>query len=116
MSEVILEAKDLKKHYPIRAGVPDQGAAIDLTNVNLYNGYDYNQLLRNIAATGVDPYDPRFGKNIFIGKYRRVETQSDRDSIRRSGIRSSQCLRILPSFPASGNSLARFAISFTQGD
>ena len=36
---------------------------INLSNVNLYNGYDYNQLLKNIAATGVDPYDPRFGKS-----------------------------------------------------
>ena len=32
------------------------------------------------------------------------------------GIRSSRCLCILPIFPDSGNSLATFAINFTQGD
>jgi hypothetical protein len=44
------------------AGSGYRAAAINLSNVNLYNGYDYNQLLSNIAATGVDPYDPRFGR------------------------------------------------------
>lgn len=35
-------------------------AAINLTNVNLYNGYDYRALLNAKFANGVDPYDPRY--------------------------------------------------------
>jgi hypothetical protein len=45
------------------AGSGYRAAAINLSNVNLFNGYDYQTLLRNIAATGVDPYDPRYGKS-----------------------------------------------------
>jgi hypothetical protein len=37
-------------------------AFIDLHDVNLFQGYDYASMLKAIEATGVNPYDPRFGK------------------------------------------------------
>jgi len=37
-------------------------AWIDLSQTNLFKGYDYSGMLKSIAATGVDPYDARFGK------------------------------------------------------
>jgi hypothetical protein len=41
-------------------GVPDAGAAIDLTNVNLNNGYNYRQMIE-ATSKGRNAYDPRFG-------------------------------------------------------
>ena len=42
------------------AGVPDAGAAIDLTNVNLNNGYNYRQMIER-TSKGQNAYDPRYG-------------------------------------------------------
>ncbi|WP_321472690.1 TonB-dependent receptor [uncultured Paludibaculum sp.] len=39
----------------------DPASALDLTNTNLFNGYDYLGMLKSIASTGKDPYDPRYG-------------------------------------------------------
>lgn len=36
-------------------------AFIDLSGTNLFNGYDYKSMLSQIANTGENPYDPRFG-------------------------------------------------------
>jgi len=36
-------------------------AFIDLSNTNLFQGYNYNAMLQGIAAAGQNPYDPRFG-------------------------------------------------------
>jgi len=36
-------------------------AFIDLSHTNLFQGYDYKSMLSSIAATGANPYDPRFG-------------------------------------------------------
>jgi len=36
-------------------------AFIDLSESNLFQGYDYKAMLNAIAATGQNPYDPRFG-------------------------------------------------------
>jgi len=36
-------------------------AQLDLSKVNLFQGFDYAAMLKSIAATGVNPYDPRFG-------------------------------------------------------
>jgi len=36
-------------------------ALINLSKVNLYQGFDYKAMLGAIAATGQNPYDPRFG-------------------------------------------------------
>ena len=41
-------------------GVPRASSAINLTNVNLVNGYDYNALLR-ATPDGANAFDPRFG-------------------------------------------------------
>jgi len=45
------------------AGSGDPASALDLANVNLFQGYDYNGMLNRIKATGKDPFDPRFGMN-----------------------------------------------------
>jgi hypothetical protein len=42
------------------AGVPDAGAAIDLGNVNLNNGYNYRQMIE-ATSKGQNAYDPRYG-------------------------------------------------------
>lgn len=47
----------------LNRGVASSSAAfafIDLSNSNLQKGYDYAGMLKNIANTGVNPYDPRF--------------------------------------------------------
>jgi hypothetical protein len=40
--------------------VPRASAAIDLHNVNLLNGYDYNALIRS-SSEGANAFEPRFG-------------------------------------------------------
>jgi hypothetical protein len=41
-------------------GVARPASAIDLGNVNLFNGYDYNALIR-ASSDGQNAYDPRYG-------------------------------------------------------
>ena len=43
------------------SGLPRQASAINLGNVDLRQGYDYNALLR-ATADGANAYDPRFGQ------------------------------------------------------
>jgi hypothetical protein len=42
------------------AGSPRGSAAIDLSNTNLFNGYDYNALIR-ATPDGANAYDVRYG-------------------------------------------------------
>ena len=42
------------------AAWPRASSAIDLANVNLVNGYDYNALIR-ATPDGANAYDPRYG-------------------------------------------------------
>ncbi|MFN7915827.1 MAG: carboxypeptidase regulatory-like domain-containing protein [Vicinamibacterales bacterium] len=42
------------------AGLPRGDAAIDLSHVNLFNGYDYRALI-NATPSGAASYDPRYG-------------------------------------------------------
>ncbi len=44
------------------AGVARQSSAINLSNVNLANGYDYNALIR-ATSDGANALDPRYGRN-----------------------------------------------------
>jgi hypothetical protein len=44
------------------AGAPRQSSSINLSTVDLRNGYDYNALI-NASADGANAYDPRFGKD-----------------------------------------------------
>lgn len=43
------------------AGTGYRAAALNLTNTNLYQGYDYMSMLKAIQARGTDPFDPRYG-------------------------------------------------------
>jgi hypothetical protein len=43
------------------AGSGDPASALNLTNTNLFQGYDYIAKLNAIKATGKDPFDPRYG-------------------------------------------------------
>jgi hypothetical protein len=43
------------------AGSPRASSAVDLSQTNLANGYDYNALLR-ATSDGANAYDPRYGK------------------------------------------------------
>ncbi|MBX7132207.1 MAG: hypothetical protein K1X67_05975, partial [Fimbriimonadaceae bacterium] len=43
------------------AGSGDPASALNLTNTNLFQGYDYMAKLNAIKATGKDPFDPRYG-------------------------------------------------------
>lgn len=38
-----------------------RAAAINLGNVNLFQGYDYMRMLNTIKGSGTDPFDPRYG-------------------------------------------------------
>ena len=42
------------------AGTPRASSAIDLHDIDLYKGYDYNALIRG-TADGANAYDPRYG-------------------------------------------------------
>jgi hypothetical protein len=42
------------------AGNPRASAAIDLSNIDLFKGYDYNALIRG-TSEGANAYDPRYG-------------------------------------------------------
>ena len=53
-------ARHIFNHLNRGAGVPDQAAAIDLETVNLYNGYNYRQLIDR-TSKGQNAYDPRYG-------------------------------------------------------
>ncbi len=44
------------------AGAPRQSSAIDLSGVDLRNGYDYNAMIA-ASADGANAYDPRFGRD-----------------------------------------------------
>jgi hypothetical protein len=44
------------------AGAPRQSSSINLSNVDLSQGYDYTALI-NASADGANAYDPRFGKD-----------------------------------------------------
>jgi outer membrane receptor protein involved in Fe transport len=44
------------------AGAARQSSSIDLSSVDLRNGYDYNALI-NASPDGANAYDPRFGKD-----------------------------------------------------
>lgn len=45
------------------AGTGDPDSALDMTDVNLFDGYDYRAMLNQIQAGGGNPFDPRYGMN-----------------------------------------------------